>query len=396
MAVFAWGSFFYGNGFYLVALSAKHGWAVGVISSAITVAFLMCIPAAIAVGLVFDLHGRRWGALGVTLYGAIALSGGIFGLAHVSALWQLYLAYALLGSAYPALAAPGITATLTQRVSQGYGWALSIALTGGSVGGAVAAPLLVWASAAFGLESALEYLSALIIGVLVPLGLWVQRPIASATEPEEKLRRVGGTGQDPNAVDQPQSGAQQVKRALASAAFKRIVLAALLSLIAQVGFLAHQLSILQVSLNVQDAALVITLTAIASVFGRFLVGALSTRVRLDRLAVIAYTVQGIGIAGVAFAGQTQPLVLGCVVTGFFVGAVVMLPPMLCRASFAVGVYGRVYGFVAIGVYLGGGLGSSLAGVIRDYADSYLPALLALSVISLTAAAVVRGLLAPPR
>ena len=105
MAVAAWGSLFYGNGFYLVALAEQHGWSTGVISSAITVGFFACIPSSIAVGWVFDLHGRGRGSLAVVTYGALAMSTGIALLGRIDALWQLYAVYALMGSAYPALAA---------------------------------------------------------------------------------------------------------------------------------------------------------------------------------------------------------------------------------------------------------------------------------------------------
>ena len=49
MAMCAWGGFFYGNSFYMVALAKTHGWSVTQISAAISLGFWSCIPASIAV-----------------------------------------------------------------------------------------------------------------------------------------------------------------------------------------------------------------------------------------------------------------------------------------------------------------------------------------------------------
>ena len=155
MAVVAWGTLFYGNGFYLVALAERHDWSASLIASAITASFLACIPSSLIVGWIFDRHGRGFGALAVVLYGAFAMGAGVTALGRVDAVWQLYLTYLLLGSAYPALAAPAISATLNQRVTKGYGLALSFALTGASVGGMLSAPGFVWASGAYGFDVAL-------------------------------------------------------------------------------------------------------------------------------------------------------------------------------------------------------------------------------------------------
>ena len=54
MAVVAWGTLFYGNGFYLVALAERHDWSASLIASAITASFLACIPSSLIVGWIFD------------------------------------------------------------------------------------------------------------------------------------------------------------------------------------------------------------------------------------------------------------------------------------------------------------------------------------------------------
>ena len=382
MAVVAWGSLFYGNGFYLVALAERHGWSGSLIASAITASFLACIPSSVLVGWVFDRYGRQFGPLGVVVYGALAMSAGVAALGQVQTVWQLYLTYVLLGSAYPALAAPAISATLNLRVRRGYGLALSVALTGASVGGMLSAPGFVWSSAAYGFDTAVTVLAALIVVSVVPAAAWVlwPRPGADSGSPETTVPSGAGQG----------VGRALVAESLRSRAFRKIAVASFLSLVAQVGFLAHQLSVLGQALDSADAAWLVSATAAASMVGRFLVGGLSVYLPTSRLAMLAYVVQAVGILIVACSQSFTGLFLGSILTGLFVGAIVMLPPMLCRENFAVAVYGRVYGCIAIGVYLGGGTGPSVAALVADAAGGYFWALLILSAISVLAAWSVAG------
>lgn len=374
MAICAWGGYFYGNGFYLSALAATHGWTVGDISTAISLGFWTCIPAALVVGWVLDRHGRRHGALLVVTYGAAAMAFGLYFLGRVDALWQLYPVYMLMGSAYPALAAPAISAILDQRVQRNYSTALAIALTGASVGGVVAVPALVAASSRYGFESTLAALAALIVAVLVPVAAWVLRPTGAAAK----------------SVDPPGGAMASVLR---SRAFRWIGLAALGSLAAQVGFLAHQLSVLETRLLPAQAALVISATAVASALGRFAITALDGRLALSRLAAGCYVAQALGIGAVAASNGAAVGIVGSLLMGLFVGAIVMLPPLLCRAYFDSAMYARAYGVVAMSVYLGGGIGPTLTGVLRDtFSDG--SALACLAAVSGLAAVAVTRLSAP--
>jgi len=388
MAVVAWGSLFYGNGFYLVALAERHGWSASLIASAITVSFLACIPSSVLVGWVFDRYGHQFGPLGVVVYGALAMSAGVAALGQIQTLWQLYLAYVLLGSAYPALAAPAISATLNLRVRHGYGLALTFALTGASVGGMLAAPGFVWSSATYGFDTAVAVLAILIVVIVIPVAAWVLWPRPGGdSEPPETAQ--------PSRAGEPGSGAL-VAKSLRSPVFRQIALASFLSLVAQVGFLAHQLNVLGQTLAGPDAAWLVSATAAASMVGRFVVGGLSAYLPTSRLAALAYGVQAAGILVVACSESLAGLFAGAILTGLFVGAIVMLPPMLCRENFAVAVYGRVYGCIAIGVYLGGGTGPSVAALVADATGSYFWALLTLSGISLLAAWSVAGTSGPTR
>ena len=385
MAVCAWGSYFYGNSFYLVALHEAHGWSLGAISRAITLGFWTCIPASLAVGWAYDLYGKRYGALAVVTYGACAMGVGILCLSQVSSLWQLYGVYILMGSAYPALAAPAISATLNQRAKSHYRIALTIALTGSSVGGAISAPMLIWASEHYGFTQTLAWLAVFIPLMIVPFAAWVLRPYRSVDD--ASLRGV----LTPTTHELKATGAAAVRVALRTSRFWKIVAVALFSLAAQVGFLAHQLSVLSVNVGDGTAAYLISITALSAVAGRFLMSALTTLIGLKWSAALTYMGMSAGISVVALSSSTLPLALGCGIAGMMVGAVVLLPPLLCAAHFDASIYGRVYGFIAVGFYAGGGLGPSIVGQMRDTFGQDAPALACLATLSLIAAVMVTTL-----
>lgn len=371
MALSAWGAYFYGNSFYLYAPTEQGLGSVTEISGAISVGFWMAIPASVLVGAVFDRYGRRHGAMLVAMYGALALATGLTLLAQATSVWQIYGAYMLMGSAYPALSTPAISATLLQRVPPArYQWSLSLALTGASAGGAIAAPLLVFLSASQGFGGALISVAVGIMVLVVPMALLVLRP--HMTRPP--------TPQPTTSTTAPAT----LKAVIGQGPFVRIFLIALVSLSAQVGFLAHQISILTVSLTPDQASLTVTLTALTAAVGRFTFAALVTRIGLRITAMLTYATMASGTALVGFGEQAVTMVLGSGIMGLSVGAVVMLPPLMCRAAFPPEYFGRVFGLVSIAVYAGGGLGPAITGVARDLSSSAQAGLFTVAGLSMLA------------
>jgi cyanate permease len=103
-------------------------------------------------------------------------------------------------------------------------------------------------------------------------------------------------------------------------------------------------------------------------------GFLSTRMPVKWLTAATYALQGTGIAILSLAQVSFDLYLGAVIAGFVIGNIVMLPPLLLREAFGPAAYGRLYGFANIAFYTMAGLGSALAGTLRDLTGTYTLAL----------------------
>ncbi len=141
VAVFGWGTGFYGPPVYLEVIQQSRGWPIALISGAMTLHFL--------VGLVLipNLPAlyRRFGLPVVTIAGGVLMAVGLLGWAMARASWELYVAALLSGV----------------RMVRAWRWrcrckchrfprfvakrplALGIAFNGGSVGGVIFSPFWI-------------------------------------------------------------------------------------------------------------------------------------------------------------------------------------------------------------------------------------------------------------
>ncbi|MEM7250315.1 MAG: MFS transporter [Pseudomonadota bacterium] len=363
MAFFAWGTVFYGNGVYLVALRNFRDWSIGDISLGIGLFFIAGVPATLVHGALVDRFGPRW----IVAYGAVSVGGGIAMLGVANSLYVLYAVMFVLGTGYPALATPLVSATLLPWFRDNYGWALSLALTGASVGGAVLVPVMVHAIERWGFPATTLATGAIVLVVLLPLAILV------LTQP----------GLDD--VERPTVFAPDVLR---DGEFWRLSLACALGLGVQVGFLMHHLAILERHMAVEMAAYAVSAAVIAAAIGRLVFGYLSRWLALHVLTAMAYVMQACGIGWLALAWADWQRLAASVLAGFSIGAIVMLPALLVRHRFGPARYGRAYAAVNVALYSLAGISPALVGFITDRLGSYAPSLLLLFAIQVIAASLI--------
>lgn len=368
MAFYAWGVGFYGHGFYMAVLGASTGWPASLLSSVVAGFWLANVAASLAMGRIAD----RFGARPTVVYGALAMAAGCFALAafeagFFGARWQLFAIFALMGSAYPGLAAMAVSAALVPWFRRRLGLALGIALTGASAGGAVMPPLMTWLSARYGFDAAMTGIGAALILSVLPVALIVVRP------PEgREAARESGAAPAPAARDRPSPA-----RFLADLRFWVIASACSLSLGAQVGFLMHQIPLLQGPLGLSGAAYAVSIASVSAALGRFVLGALVARFPLPVLGAGCYLIQALGLL-LLLAGEPPALLfIASAVAGFVIGCIVMLPPLLLVDGFGREGYGTAYGLTAAGMFVMASLATAATGWLFDATGAYLWPLLGL-------------------
>ena len=119
--------------------SRNHGWAVSLVSAAVTTHFL---SSAILVACLSDLH-QRFGIAPVTLWGVGLMAIGVLVWGHAGVPWHLFLAAALTGAGYATTSGAAINAMVAPWFDRRRPLALSWAYNGASVGGVVFVPLWI-------------------------------------------------------------------------------------------------------------------------------------------------------------------------------------------------------------------------------------------------------------
>ncbi|MEK9594851.1 MAG: MFS transporter [Rhodospirillaceae bacterium] len=369
MAVFAWGTVFYGNGIYLPFLHKDRGWSVSAISLAMLFFALAGVTATLIVGRLVD----RVSPAMALVWGALTIGPGLILIGRVDHLWQLYFVYCLFGMGYPALGTAGVSAILSLWFRQRYGLGLALSLSGASIGGSIFPVTMAWLSENIGFATTTLGFGVFLIVVIIPLavGLLIL----------DRRRVDGGLTA---AADVTGDGLALVAR---RPLFWVVTGACGLTLGAQVGFLQHQINFLSIDVTVVVASLVVTVTVFAGALGRFLFGWLSARSHPRLLLAACSTFQAMGLIGMVVAPEFTGRTAASIGIGFVVGAIVMLPPILVRFLFGSRDFGQVYSLTNVALYIGMGSGPWITGVIHDAAGSYHTAFLMLAGCQLLAATI---------
>jgi MFS family permease len=382
MALFLFGFALYGQGVYLVELQRLNGWRPELISGASTLSFLISnILATFTSEFV-----ERLGAKRLVLLGIAALAGSMAMLASATTVWQLYAAFILMSLGWIGMGTVVIATVVSLWFVRRRGLAISLAYTGASFGGVVATPLLVLLVERTGFAAAMLIAAAVTVAVLVPVALaWIGP------------RSQAGAGET-SAPSQPQSPPAMADMSrmelMRSLAFWTISLPFALALVAQIGFIVHQIALLEPKVGRSSAGLAVSIMTFMSIAGRFGLGMVVDRFDPRLVTAVSIVSQAAALL-VIRQTDTVPLILAAsAVFGFSVGNLITLPPLIIHREFSAASFVIVMGLSTAISGTVGALGPGLIGVIRGWSSDYDAALLVCIVLQLVAAAMVarRGFL----
>jgi Major Facilitator Superfamily len=361
LAIFGWGLGFYGPPVYLHAVREARGWSLALVSTAVTVHFLI---GAIVVANLPNLY-RCFGVPAITKAAALSLGTGITGWAMAQEPWQLFGATLLSGAGWVAMSAAAVNAIVSPWFMRTRPAALAMAYNGASIGGVVFSPLWVAAIGLMGFPVA-----AAVIGVVMAVTIWVLTDLMFSKTPQQ----MGLTPDD----DAPGAAAASVTSPSAKPLpgsqlwrdlrFLTLSAGMALGLFAQIGLIAHLFSLLVPSLGAQVAGLAMGGATAAAIAGRTLVGWLMP-VGADRrlVACASYVVQIVGSIAFLVADGTNILLLlmGVMLFGAGIGNATSLPPLIAQVEFVKDDVQRVVALIvaiAQGAYA---FAPAAFGLIRD-------------------------------
>lgn len=359
---------YYGLPIFLKPLKEEHGWTTTQVSWAPTIYFCIAGLTAAFIGPQVDRRGPVMFMVVGTIVNGI--SAAFIGL--VDQLWQLYLVYFIFAVAFGMSSAIAVNAIMTRWFIQKRALAMSISSTGVSLGGVVLAPVAARLITSGGLELATPLLGALVIVVAMPVillviswepGLMGLRPDGAA----EGVEAVAARGTTLASQNRSWSRGQ----ALRTLGFWSIFIAFLLALIAQTGYVIHQVSFLEERLGSRnEAAFTLSVTALGSIVARLLVGVFADGVDKRLLTVVLFVVQGTAILMIIHTENIAATWALTLVFGLTIGNIYMMQSLLVGELFGMVSFGSIFGLISLAGQVGSGLGPIGVGFLHDQTGGY--------------------------
>jgi len=378
MAFFMFGFGLYGQGVYLAELQRAHGWPGALVSSASTFSFLL---SAVFVIFTDDLLARI-GLRALILCGLVALGASTALLGLMQSPWQLYLAYALMSVGWTGMGSVVIATVLNAWFERRRGLALSLAFNGATCGGIILVPVLLALSSSIGFRSAMLAATVVMVVLVLPVVVvFTSWPVGAS------LHAAG------SASGRPASGGGKVARhsrraLLANASFWTMVLPIAIALLAQMGFIIHQVTFLEPLIGRASAGLAVTIMAAMAVVGRLTLGLFVDR--LDpRLACAASMISQAAALFVLLQSHSPAvLLMCCAVYGFSIGNMITFPPLIIQREIGSTAFAAAMG---LGTSISGivsAFGPGIVGFVHSASGSYTKAFAMCVVLDVVAAGIV--------
>jgi predicted MFS family arabinose efflux permease len=354
VATFGWAFGFYGQSVYLAELHRQHGWPASLIAGATTFFYLF---GAFLVVFVAEAI-RKFGPRACLIAGTLATATAAAAIGEIAEPWQLYLASAILAFGWAGTSLAIISNTLGLWFDKKRGMAISLALNGASFGGIAGVPLLVIAIGQFGFSRAMMLAAALMVVLVIPVVMiFVGRPPPHA----------GGAAAI--AGDMP-SATQIRKRALRDIAFLSVTTAFSLVLFAQVGFIVHLISFLDLVIGRGSATVAIAFLTAMAVVGRVLFSTVIDRLNQRLASALSFVSQALALAVVINSRSDVLLIGACAVFGFSVGNLITLPSLIVQREFEPRSFGVLISLLTAIVQVTYAFGPGVIGVLRDLSGGY--------------------------
>jgi MFS family permease len=372
IALLGFGVGFYGPGIYLVALEQRHGWSAAEIASAITLYYVVSAVLVFFAGGIFE----RFGARRVVAAGAVAMAGGVVLLTVADRPWQVYAAFAAMSPGWAAMSGAAINIIVAPWFDRRRGFAVSLALNGASAGGIVIAPLLLLLIGRLGFARAMCSAAALMLAVLLPVAGIVLRPKRPDEHENSDRSPVPVQPRRPVAESSPEEVPWRLSAILRSGRFQTISSAFALGMVAQVGFLTHQVAYLSPLIGAVASGWAVSLTTFAAVVGRVATGFFIDRVDRRAAACANFLVQATAMGLLASANSPPMLYLGCALFGLAVGNMITLPALIVQQEFPKQHFARIVSLIVAINQFTFAFGPALLGFLRQLGGSYTTGLVA--------------------
>ncbi len=390
---------FYWAGTLLIGFSALFNpirEAFGLSALVATAAMQMRQGAAVVgsplVGYLFDRFGPRPLILTATFFTA----GGMSLLAFSHTTWQFFLAFAIASVGFAIFIAGTGPAAMTNWFVRHRGKAISIVLAGAGMG-AFLIRVVVWLEGEWGWRTALVIIVIGLLIVGIPVSLMLRhRPEQYGLRPDGEPPDAGPAEEAPVAPRLAPRADFGFRQALATRAFWSIAIASGFAAMGSTSvaffFIPH---LEDEGLSLATAAWAATAVGVIGVGSTLIAGWLSDYRDRSAIIMLAYLLQGGGIALFAFASSVWHLIPFVLLFGIGARATFPVVSSLLAEYFGRANFGKIQGVMFSAFTAGGVVGPLIAARIHDVYGTYTPAFAGYAVAMLVSMAAI-GLVRRPR
>ena len=349
-------------GVFLTVFETEFGWSRTLLSGALSLAFFMMGVLAIAGGRLNDRYGPRI-VLGVT--GVISSIGWVL-MSQITAAWQLYVLFGLLIGAGLATHDVVTLSTVARWFDKRRGLMTGVVKVGTAFGQMSIPPLAALLIVLIGWQYALVCLGALTFVLLAIGALLLKSP------PKPQAAEANSPSSGMTAEEAKRSPVLWMLCAIQFLYFPALTTVPL-------HIVAHGMDL---GMLAAPAALLLTVTAGASIAGRLLIGGVFDRIGARYALILCFAPLVVGLAALVPADASWMLYGILPIYGFAHGGFFTVMSPTVAEYFGLRAHGALFGTVLFFGTIGGSIGPLLTGWTYDFAGSYLPAFATLSMFAL--------------
>ncbi len=374
-----WGSYSTCFGLFFKPLVTEFQWTRADTSFAFSVSLLVQATLGIATGWLTDRLGPR---IVVTVFGSF-LGWSLLLISQVHALWQLVIAYAIVGGIGASVLNIPIMATVSRWFVKRRGLMTGLVQSGAGLGGFFLAPFTGRLIIRYGWRNASNMLGIMTLTLIVLAGLLLIRDPGDAGQVADGIQ----TGRKKTAKSQREkdkSSGSPFRVFMSPAPFWVIA-----GIYASFGyfrstFTTHTAAHVQdMGFSLSDGANVLALISASSIVGRIGMGRAADKIGNRPALMISFMVTTLIIGWLLTARSLWALYLFAAVYGFGWGALAVLRFAITAEVFGLASVGFIMGTLGFSESLIAAFGSYFGGFVFDLSGNYDQAFLICMAISFT-------------
>jgi MFS family permease len=366
IAFITWGVAIFNQGVFLGYFVSEYGWSPATLSVGPTLFHLCAGLAGVPIGRIVDRHGPRIVLLG----GAVLVGAGSISFGWVREPWHTYPVFILLGCGFACIHTITLGKIITHWFVKNRSRAMAASTFGAGLGGALLVPLNAVVIQNWGVLSGGIVLAIITIGVIGPLALWVVKD-GPQTHYGVDNNHTELEPEDAHSADLVRDNRSwTLRQAMHKSAFWGLSIFLALGMVAQGGFLLHQMMFLQIPLGLTGAASIVSVTTLMGMVGRIGFVLAGNLLSMRAWLAVMFACQAAGFLLLATGSGFNQLLIGAALFGLTMGNIVVLQPMATASIFGQRDFGRIYGPIYLSIRIGAAIGPLLAGILVVMTGGY--------------------------